>query len=134
MSTATLRTVHDGLADAKAFAARHVIITDVVMRRIDNPILMVESPRLTVGVFEGGWHEALIDVVMVARGDGFPVRVDHLGSYLWVDVDFDGLVLRFLDYHGTCSARYGVEALAACPVDDLDLVLDAVVESRRAGS
>lgn len=119
MSTSTLRSpgsINACLADVAAFANRHPGIREVVMRRINDPlaVLHTSTPRFTVPVLEGGWHETLTDIVVAARRDGIAVTVDHVGGFVYADLCFDGLTVRALDYHTTSEARSALECLAGC--------------------
>lgn len=136
MNATTLRTAYHSLHDAAAFADRHHEIRDAIMRHIDNPPPLPNAAptRLTIPAFERDWHETLTNFIVAARRDAIPVTVDFEGSYMWADLDFDGLVLRVMDYHTTCGKRYGLEALAGCPIDNLDRVLAVILENRKAGS
>jgi hypothetical protein len=131
MTTSTLRTSYDGLRDAVAFADRHSTISGSFRRRIAKALDGNRPARLQVPVFD---YEDLTDIIVGARRDGIPVVLDFEGSYLWVDLDFDGLALRALDYHTTCGERYALESLTECPLADLDRLLAAIVESQKAGS
>lgn len=136
MTTLSLRTKFDALTDVETFAAKHPEFGHLITRRMNDPVLMlnVRPPRLTIALNEAGWHETLTDVIVAARRDGIPVAFDHSGSFMWAALDFDGLILRAMDYHTTCGKRSALESLADCPIADLDRVLDAVVENRKYGS
>lgn len=138
MSASTVhspRGVNACLRDVEAFANQLPAHTAGLVRRdIDDPLRMLKlrTPRLTVRVFERD-YETLTDLIVAARRSDIPAVVDFEGSYLWVDLDFDGLIVRAFDYHTTCGARYALESLATCPIGDLDALLARVVEAREAG-
>lgn len=122
------------LVAVAAFADRQPpYIRDLIMRQIDKPtaLLMIRpAPRLTVVMPSWEADETLTDIIVAARRLGIPVAMDHEGSYLWADLDFNGLVLRAQGDHTTCGARYALESLADCPIGDLDRTLDAIAEAR----
>lgn len=128
------RGLRQCLVAVAAFAGRQPpYIRDLIMRQIDKPsaLLMIRPvPRLTVVMPPLDSDETLTDIIVAARRLGIPVAMDHEGSYLWADLDFNGLVLRAQGDHTTCGARYALESLADCPIGDLDRTLDAINEAR----
>lgn len=129
------RGLRQCLMAVAAFAGRHPTFREDIMRQVDEPaaLLMVRPvPRLTVPVLDAGIddHETLTDIIVAGRRDGVPVVLDFEGSYMWADLDFNGLILRALDVHTTCAKRFALESLVDCPIGDLDRTLDAIAEAR----
>jgi hypothetical protein len=130
--TRGLRQCLVAVADFAQFGAERPTFCDVIMRRVDDPsaLLMVGPPRLTVVMPPCDGDETLTDIIVAARRLGIPVAVDFEGSYLWADLDFNGLIVRAMGDHTTCGARYALESLASCPIGDLDRTLGAIAEAR----